>query len=302
MTVVRKTLIITTIIWFAVVCFAPIAPGTNVGGMDTHGLQFVFPPLLLIVACLYEFNPKWLIWRALNTKLWTWVGISILAYTLVAWAINYALNLAVPTFGSYNTIGVLILMFLLILVFAQPKVGDTRAWLLASLAIFASVGFWESIYQICSWFSWYHTWFAWQAMVYNELAIWRPHPLMFIPFVLLLIYYGRAFGYKLNKWVWIPSAIFVAIWVSWYATGYWLLWYCDHRLAQPVWTYHTPINWVWYLAARGSKAVLAVVQVLLVAGIAASIKTINRKWLLAVGIAGTLIMLYVLARIIAGVA
>jgi len=266
----RKTLYILGIIWLLIVCFVPIEPGKTVMVMSIRpeGLQFLIPLVALLLACIYEVSQSWRIWKLLNTKLWTYASLVVLFYIALAWFINSVFHLGVPTFGSCNTEGVLMLLFALVLDTLKGKTIEARAWFLAVTAVFASIGFWEILYQVCSWTSYYHTWFPWYALVYNEIICWRPHLLMVIPFICLLVFYGKMYGYNFSKWALVPAFVFVAFWIIWYFVGdYWIIWYYDHNKFPPEWTYNLPIQWHWYLGARGSKTILALTQILLVSGI-----------------------------------
>jgi len=282
-----RFLVIVTVIWFSITLFAPLEPGTYIGVMSTHGLQFIIPAVLALVGVYHEFYPKLMVWKVFNVKLLTIIGLVVLGVTGASWAVNYITGIPVPTYGSYNTVGVLLLLFLLSLNVLKDRLSPPRACILSLLSVFASVGFWECLYQVCSWATWYHTWFPLEMMAYNELLVWRPHILMFVPFVVVLVYYARSAGYRFQWWTLVFSATFAVMWVVWYVVGdYWILWYCDHYQYPPVWVYNTPINWVWYLLARGSKGILALAQVFLVAGIIESQFRPDRKWLYVVGVCG----------------
>ena len=288
------------IAWFLVVCFLPVEPGKTVSvvSIQPEGLQFYIPTLVLFFACCYEIIPNTKFWGyLLNRKVWMVASLVVLIYIAVAWVFN-SFNQSFPTFGSYNTEGVLLLLFALSLDVTKNKLDDARSWFLAVSAVFFSIGFWEILYQVCSWTSYYHTWFPAKALIFNEITNWRPHPIMCIPFIVLMVYYGLRYKYKFNWYVFVPIGVFAAFWLIWYYIGdYWIIWYCDHNQEPPLWIYHKPIEWVWYLGARGSKAVLAITQILLISGFIKPNPKIKYLWIYAVQLLSIIMIGYLMFRI-----
>lgn len=266
----RKALWIIAICWGLVVCFVPVEPNeisSNISLFTDY--QFWFPIAILLGAVVYEYTSSWVGWKFLNPKIWNWLGFIALFALLVSWVSDDVLGMHIPRIGSFTTQGVLVLLFLLTMDLTKNKIGNQRAWFLGSLAIFASVGFWEIIYQVCSWTSYYHQWFKVSDLLYNEILVWRPHPFMVIPFAMLFCFYAKNNYRLISKWVAILSglcSVFILAWVVWYHFGhYWLLWYMSFSNSE--WVRHVPMNWLWYLLARSSKVVLAIIQVVLVVGL-----------------------------------
>jgi len=287
-------------IFFSIVCFAPIEPGLLYKPFPVFpDYQFWLPTSIFLLACLYEYKPSWQswrIWRVFNSNLWITLGLLGLGLVCISWVMNDAFHIAVPRVGSFTTTGVLILLMVLIIKVLKGKLSGPRIWFLATLATSALAGFWEIIYQVCSWFSWYHTWFPAPTLVYNEILCWRPHILMVFPFLALLVLYSFK-NYKLN-WTTLPLIVlFITMWVLWYTVGhFWLAWYCDHYQCPPVWVYNKPINWLWYLGARSTKVVLALLQVSLVSGLGYKqipLKPRHYAWMVVLGIS---IVMYLLIR------
>jgi hypothetical protein len=308
----KKTLLIVTIIWFSIVLFTPIEPGTSVAPLplQPEGIQFYIPVLLFLISVWYESLPQiqdsylcpqiqsWRVWRLLNTRLWTALGYIVLAYTAVSWAIERIWSIGLPTLGSYNTEGVLLLLFMWVLHLTHSKIGDVRAWFLGVFAVFFLIGFWESLYQVLNWCAFYHQWFPIESMLFNEIYAWRPHPLMTIPFLMMVLYYSRTFGWKWNWWTVVPLAVFAGFWTMWYLSGFWIIWYADHTQVPTVWVYNEPIQWVWYLGARGSKAILAVALMLTVGGIGTRLeqRAVSKIWTVILNLVAVALAFYLVIR------
>jgi hypothetical protein len=300
---VRKPLLIVTIVWFTIVLFAPIEPGTSVAPLplQPEGIQFYIPALLFLIACWYESLPQirtWRVWKLLNTRLWTILGYITLTYIALIWLIERVWGISLPTLGSYNTEGVLLLLFMWILRLAHSKIGDVRAWFLGVFSVFFIIGFWESLYQVLNWYAFYHQWFPIESMLFNEIYAWRPHPLMTVPFLVMTLYYSREFGWKWNRWTVVPLMVFAGFWTAWYMSGFWIIWYADHTQVPTVWVYNEPIQWVWYLGARGSKAILAIAMMLIVGGIGTRRETrvVSRVWTVILNLVAAALAFYLVIR------
>lgn len=263
----KRWLYLAGIVWSALVFFLPISPLKieKVGTPQPEGIQFIIPAVLFFVACWYELFPNLKIWKLLNRKFWIIASLVVLGYVGIAWMIDATSDYYIYTIGSHNTLGIFLLLFAFTLYHA--KLNEPRSWFLGATAVFASIGIWESFYQIGVWADYYHEWFPLKEMLYNEILVWRPHPLMAIPFIGLTIYYAKRFGFRLSKWVIVPCVVFVVYWLTWYFTGYWVIWYADHNQVPTKWIFNTPVNWVWYLGTRSTKVIFAVIQLYFIAGI-----------------------------------